>query len=273
MAHKPTASLPDVFAKPGAAPARGTPIEQLPTGHAEPAPAAAEPSPVARADEPVKADPVQAAPIKPEPIQAEPAQPEPAKIEAAKTEAPKPAPAPAPQRPSSPPPPPMMAADPPPPPARGSAWTMAVVALVVSLTSPLWFDSVISVFGMSTSVSRAQQEDAVAISRQEKQLQQFDKRLSDAKADLAKVQTELTQSARRQEESTVWMRTMALARLAEALRRTIPFTSEVAMVRGAGAVAQRLGQSSQRQSGCQAQAIWTRISCGWRIRSCGRAVG
>ncbi len=220
MAQKPTTSLPDVFARPGAAPARGTPIEELPMGGAEPAAAVR---------------------VEPEPAAVEPAKPEPAKVEAVK---PEPAPLPqAPLRPAAPPPPrpaappPVMAADPPNPPARGSAWTIAVVALAVSLTSPLWFDSVVSVFGITTSVSRAQQEDAVAISRQEKQLQQFDRRLSDARADLAKVQSDLTLAARRQEESTVWMRIMAFARLAEALRRTMPFTTEIAMVRGAGAVA------------------------------------
>ena len=36
MAKKPVHGLPDVFAKPGGAPARGTPIEDLPTDEANP---------------------------------------------------------------------------------------------------------------------------------------------------------------------------------------------------------------------------------------------
>ncbi len=52
MARRPGPALPDVFARPGAAPARGTPIEDLPQDAAPPEPVAEPPPPPPPAIEP-----------------------------------------------------------------------------------------------------------------------------------------------------------------------------------------------------------------------------
>lgn len=340
MARKSTVKLPDVFAKPGQAPSRGTPIESLPReGEPEPsaaepvpAPAVAEPGPVAGAapvtgdgppaswalasrpalvvgapdgaqppvvlppdvaapdaatpDAPASESPVSnpvsgsAAPADPVPTpqaaapvaEASPVGETPSALPpviAAPTAAPPASPVippavvappvpPAPKStvpsavplaaPSTPPPsmsPPATPSRPahaePPrpavtvPPPRGPAWTIAMVALGVSLTTPFWYDGALRLLGITTTIGQAQQEDALAISRQERKLRDVEQRLSTTATQLTKAQADLTQAARKQEETAAWTRVMILARLGEALRRGTPFGPELAMARGARA--------------------------------------
>ncbi len=124
---------------------------------------------------------------------------------------------------------------PPLPQPRGPAWAIAMVALGVSLTTPFWYDGALRVLGITTAINQAQQQDALAITRQERTLQDVQQRLTTANAQLSKARTDLTEAARQQEETAAWTRTMILVRLSEALRRGIPFVAEVAMVRSSGA--------------------------------------
>ena len=121
------------------------------------------------------------------------------------------------------------------PPPRGPAWTIAMVALGVSLTTPFWYDGALRLLGITTTIGQAQQEDALAISRQERKLRDVEQRLSTTATQLTKAQADLTQAARKQEETAAWTRVMILARLGEALRRGTPFGPELAMARGARA--------------------------------------
>lgn len=108
------------------------------------------------------------------------------------------------------------------------------MALGVSLTTPLWYDGALRVLGMTTVLNRAQQEDALAIARQERMLRDVEQRLTAANTQLARTRTDLTEAARKQAETAAWTRVMILARLHEALRRGAPFIPELAMVRSAG---------------------------------------
>lgn len=337
MARKPMATLPDVFAKPGAAPARGTPIEALPqddgvtpdptdvsalTGGSgsegapvsdgtpsitdvpsaaasapgpslpavpgvdepgvTPAPVATRPSgqdaetpsghepatalavtmvesPLAPSVVPPAAGSAQsvatgdrnaaagskdmpAAPAAATRASAEPPatpidDPKPAMIPPPKpveTSAPRPVAAP----PASTPPPeqdrvraavPTQDAAPSSPPERGAAWGIAIAALAVSLTTPFWYDGALRLLGIVPSLHRAQLEDALTLSRQERKLRDVEQRLSTASTQLARTQADLAQANRVQQEATAWTRLVVAARLAEAVKSGRPFVSEWAV--------------------------------------------
>jgi hypothetical protein len=121
-------------------------------------------------------------------------------------------------------------------PPRGPGWSIALLALGVSLTTPFWYDGALRLLGLSTAIIQAQREDALAITRHERKLRDVEQRLGTAQSQLTRAQADLTQAARRQEETAAWTRVMILARLSEVLRRGQPFGPELAMARGAGAV-------------------------------------
>jgi hypothetical protein len=311
MARKPTASLPDVFAKPGQAPARGTPIEALPRNGA-PAEGWAAPN-LPRL---LGTGDVRAVTSSPSPVQAEPApnpatagsttsNPQPAEptttsearlasgskaeperevgenVAAADVEEAMLAPGPslgaptadatnvlpeatpgtipAPQSVSAAPPPPaepVTASNPPAPappvsdtrapdpPARGAAWRIAIAALCVSLTTPLWYDNVLRGLGLTTALDRQQLADTVAISAQERRLRDVEQRLSATTGQLSRAQADLARAERQQRDATEWTRRMLLLRLTETLRHGVPFSAELAIIRssGAGEVAPQLDQ-------------------------------
>ncbi|MGE4047945.1 MAG: COG4223 family protein [Acetobacteraceae bacterium] len=88
--------------------------------------------------------------------------------------------------------------------------------------------------GITTPVSRAQQEDAIVIARLERKQQDLDQRLTATAAQLTRAQSDLAQAAKRQEDAMAWVRAMALTRLGDALRRSAPFGPDLAVARGAG---------------------------------------
>jgi len=115
-----------------------------------------------------------------------------------------------------------------------STWGIAVAALVVALTVPVWQDPVQRMLGITTSVSRARQEDALTLGRLERKQQDLEQRLAATGTQLTKAQADLAQAARRQEDAAAWLRAMALTRLGDALRRSAPFGPDLAVARGAG---------------------------------------
>ena len=213
MARKPAPGLPDVFARPGAAPARGTPIEDLPQT-APPSQTTSTPIPqlppeVAKVSEP-------RLPPEPRPV------PEPV----AETRAP-----PVTEPPVTPDWQPVRA-----PVARsGSALTIAIIALVASLTAPFWEDSLLSTIGIRTHEGRTAERNTLAVERQDQRMADIGQRVAALSAQIAKLQGELAASARRTEQAAAMTRTMALVRLSDTLRRPIPFAAELALVRASGA--------------------------------------
>src|SRR4051794_34659749 len=117
MARKPPPALPDVFAKPGGAPPRGTPLEDLPqTAEPEAEILVQEPEPERAAPPPPPPPPI-IAPVRAEPVPPRIEEPYVSRVQ--------------PQRA---------------PRQRGVA--IAIVALAVSLTAPFWEDSVLASLGI-----------------------------------------------------------------------------------------------------------------------------
>ena len=253
MARKPPA-LPDVFARPGAAPARGTAIEDLPLPPPEPvmepevlmAEPVVEPKP-AMPREPVMEPEI---PMAPEPV-AEPVMPpEPVmKPEPAIARAAAPPPAPPLQAEPPPPAPPIVAVTPKPPaeepyvppvaatPAKsagGRALTLALIALVVSLSAPFWEDRVLSSLGIHTPAGRAVEQGTLAVLQQDRRTEDIAQRLSTATTQMARQQMEFTNAMQRADRAATLIRTMALVRLSDTLRRPMPFAAELAVVRASG---------------------------------------
>ena len=122
------------------------------------------------------------------------------------------------------------------PPERGVAWGIAIAALAVSLTTPFWYDGALRLLGVVPSLHRAQLEDVLTLSRQERKLRDVEQRLSSANTQLARTQGDLAQANRIQQEAAAWTRMVVLARLTEAMRSGRPFVSELAMARAANAI-------------------------------------
>jgi len=181
MARKPPA-LPDVFAKAGAAPARGTAIEALP----QPVEAAEKPPPPSEPEPEAAAPPV--AETWDPPIEARRAR------------------------------------------ARGGQ-ALAVVALLVALTAPMWEDSALGTLGIRTPIGRAAERSTMAVQQLERRTEDINQRLIAAMARIATQQAALTAAMQRADAAAAMIRTMSLMRLSETLRRPMPFAAELAVVR------------------------------------------
>ena len=224
MAQKPTASLPDIFAKPGAAPARGTPIEDLPR---EDAPQATV-DPVEVEVPVVVVAPPEPAPVVAPVVEAQAAPPPP-------PVAPLPSPIQEPIVTAQPSPTHMPDVAPRSSAASGStAWSFAVAALAISLTAPVWQGPLYRAFGLSLPLDQTVLEDSQTLARQERKQQEVEQKLAVATAQLAKAQAEAAQAIKRQNDALAWVRVMALTRLADALRNDRPFAADLAIARGAG---------------------------------------
>ncbi len=228
-------SPPDQPAQVSAAPVSpavdaAAPAESEPVALAPVAPAPAEPAPVAA--EPVVLAPAKPAPTEPAPPAAEPVLP-PAHVE------PAPVAAAPPLRRRAAPQPPKPPARPATIPATARSVTMlAGAALLLALTAPLLEDSVLGLFGIATPASRAQQEAALMLARQEQKLRDLEQRLAGATAQLAATRDDLQQSTQRRTDRTTWGawgRLLSLGRVADALRGATPFASDLAVAQTVGA--------------------------------------
>jgi len=206
MARKAPA-LPDVFARPGAAPSRGTAIEDLP-----------QPDPELMTREPEPA--VEPAP----PAVSEPEPPPPAPPAAAAPPLPaieefyQPAFEPRRAKPSG----------------GNRALTLAVVALLVSLSAPFWEDPLLSVLGLHTPLGRAADRGTLAVMQQDRRTEDIAQRLSAATALMIRQQADFASAMQRADRAATLIRTMALVRLSDTLRRPMPFAAELAVVRASG---------------------------------------
>lgn len=251
MAKKPTAGLPDVFAKPGNAPARGTPLEDLPesaeqlVAQAATAidPPATQPAASSHAvTAPIAAEPVAAAaPVAPEPVVAKPAAAAPAAatpIVATPVEPPRMSP------------PPSMDHTPtnhPTTPAAerigdhrntplfgDAAQTVAWIAVAIALSAPLWEGTVLWSIGIRTPAVRAADHDAAALAQQDAKLVAVEQRLAATTTQLDAMRTALATATQRATEATAEVRTLAMLRLGDALRGSNPFATELGLLRAPG---------------------------------------
>ena len=89
-------------------------------------------------------------------------------------------------------------------------------------------------FGVATPTVRAQEEIALTISRQEQKLRDLDERLTSIFNQLAATRADLQQATRRAGDDAAWGRLLSLGRLADALRGSAPFASDLAVAQAIG---------------------------------------
>jgi hypothetical protein len=209
VAPKPKAGLPDVFAKPGDAPVRGTPIEDLPPT-----------SETTAVSDEQGATPVTA-------MAGEPASspaPEMAQVTGAHTQAP-------------PIPPTGHAGS-----SRQGTATLvfASVALVVSLTAPFWEGTVLASVGINTPAMTMSEQVAVVLARQDAKLAGAEQRLAAATAQVDAIKGAVATATVRTQEVTAQARSLAMLRLADALQGSRPFAAELATLHATGDVSDDL---------------------------------
>jgi hypothetical protein len=196
MARKPAPSLPDVFANTALPTPRGPALEELP--------------------EPPPAPVIEAVAVEP---QFEPPPPPPPTVPFGSTES-------------------EDAYEPPvrPPVSSGKAGMMlAALAVMVSLTAPFWEDQMLSIFGIRTPIGRAAEESRLAVMRQEAEAADIGQRLTTALGQIERQQAQFASAVQRTERAQVMIRTLALVRLSDTLRRPMPFAPELAMAQATGA--------------------------------------
>lgn len=267
MAKKPTVGLPDVFARPGGAPARGTPIDSLPpTAGGLPAPGNTPPqaSPVTPALPQAPAKPIAPPPdfSRAPPAADRPSAPDhvtdPAPIPIM-APAPIPAMAPAPM-PATPPVPtvapplesapadPPLAAPrivetptpaPPPPPSRLApprpfyvrTKTIAWAALAISVAAVLWESAVFSPTGLGTPGFLAAKRDTAALAQQDAKLTTLERQLVVTTAQLELMRGTVATATQNAAAATREARRLAMLRLADLLHDSRPFAGELATLR------------------------------------------
>lgn len=216
MARRPGPGLPDVFAKPGGAPPRGTSIEDLP----------------ASASPPEYTEPGHAEPAYAEPEQAEAWA---AGADSGSTEPPPSQPEHTPAPPISP-----VAASP----TAGSGLAprskfadvppLVWAILVVSLSAPLWEGAVLSTFGIYSSSERIAAQDATRLAQQDARLIALEQRVASTTTQVEAMRADLALATQRAAQATTDARALALLRLADALRGAAPFDTELSVARGLG---------------------------------------
>jgi hypothetical protein len=215
MAKKPAHGLPDVFAKPGGAPARGTPLEDLPTAEANP-----------DAHTPMAADSAAAPPAGT--AGAAPLPSEPPRIGPGASQA-RPIPAGLPA-----------AAD---KPGRrtgigrtgiggvpGLVWGI----LIVSLSAPLWEGVVLPSLGIRTQAERLTAQNTADLARQDARVAALEHQLASTNTQLDTMRADLALATLRATQAAGEARAVALLRLADALRGSDPFANELSVLRTVG---------------------------------------
>jgi hypothetical protein len=118
-------------------------------------------------------------------------------------------------------------------PAR-NGFTLAIVALIISLTAPFWADTLLPSIGIRTMEARIAEQSALAVTRQDARAADVSQRIAALTAQITTLQTALATATRQTEQTAAMTRTMALVRLSDTLRRPIPFAAELALVRASG---------------------------------------
>jgi hypothetical protein len=228
MGRKPAPGLPDVFAKPGGAPARGISLEDLPTTADD-----------KEAHEALEHEAPEADPI-PEPIATASAAATSAAYATSGTSGSTPSPAPAPSHsPADPAHGPTVAAAEAAttgeaPGRRTRVPAIVWVVLIASLTAPLWEGTVLSGLGIHTPSARSAARNTTALEQQDARLTTLEQRLTSTTTQLDAMRANLTLAIQRATDATSQARAVALLRLADALRGAAPFATELAVVRATG---------------------------------------
>lgn len=117
--------------------------------------------------------------------------------------------------------------------SASSARTIAIIALVVSLTAPFWEETVLGSINVHLPMSRELARTAGAVDRLDRKTADLEQQLGATTAQVGKLQAALAQTAGRAGTAADWVNMVAMADLAVALRRAGGFDLELATLRAA----------------------------------------
>jgi hypothetical protein len=115
--------------------------------------------------------------------------------------------------------------------AGKSARTIAIIAIVISLTAPFWEAAVLGVVNIHMPMSRELAENSTALERLDRRTADLEKQLVATTTQLGKLQTQLSETATRANAAVDRTGTLAMVELVTALRRAGGFELELAALR------------------------------------------
>ncbi len=115
----------------------------------------------------------------------------------------------------------------------GSAWTLAVIALIVAITAPFWEEAVLGSINIHLPLARGLEENTQAIEKLDHKTADLEKQISAASAQLAKTQADLAKTTALASAASSVTRLVAAADLTAALRRQGGFALELYALRAA----------------------------------------
>lgn len=117
------------------------------------------------------------------------------------------------------------------PPAGNSAKTLAIVAIVISLTAPFWEGAILGSINIHMPMTTELADNASALDRLDHRTADIDKQLGAATAQLGKLQAQLAETTARANAAADRTATLAMVELVTALRRPGGFELELAAMR------------------------------------------
>ena len=115
--------------------------------------------------------------------------------------------------------------------AGKSARTIAIVAIVISLTAPFWEAAILGSVNIHMPMSRELAENSTALERLDRRTADLEKQLGATTTQLARLQTQLSETATRANAAVDRTGTLAMVELVTALHRAGGFELELAALR------------------------------------------
>jgi hypothetical protein len=115
--------------------------------------------------------------------------------------------------------------------AGSTARTIAIVAIVISLTSPFWEGAILGSINIHMPMTRELAENSTALDRLDRRTADLEKQLGATTAQLGKLQAQLTETASRANAAADRTGTLAMVELVTAMHRPGGFELELAALR------------------------------------------
>jgi hypothetical protein len=116
-------------------------------------------------------------------------------------------------------------------PAGNPARTLAIVAIVISLTAPFWEGAILGSVNIHLPMTRELAENSSALDRLDRRTADLEKQLGAATDQLGKLQAQLTETTGRANAAADRTATLAMVELVTAMRRAGGFELELAALR------------------------------------------
>jgi hypothetical protein len=117
-------------------------------------------------------------------------------------------------------------------PQRSSARTLAIIAIVIALTAPFWEGALLGSINIHMPMATELADNVRALDRLDRRTSELEQQLGATTAQLARLQTQLNETAGRANAAADRTATLAMVELATALRRPGGFELELAALRG-----------------------------------------